>query len=154
MDTYWFYQADASSGSRCGPISETRLRELAKSGSIKPSDQVWTPGMQSWTYAGTVKGLFVPSEEATAGKSGRRRRQRKRDKPVHPQANEAMIGSLKSPNFSISAIRVHRDRAASGLTGFLARVAKRLPFGWHKLGMFAFVILGLMALYCVAVALG
>ncbi len=110
--------------------------------------------MQSWTYAGTLKGLFVPSEEATAGKSGRRRRQRRRDKLVHPQANDAPNGLLKSPNHSISAIRVNRDRAAAGLTGFLARVAKRLPFGWRKLGMFAFVILALTALYCVAVALG
>lgn len=53
----WWY---ANAGAPEGPVSFERLRELAASGRLKPTDLVWCKGMPDWVAAGTVDGLCAP----------------------------------------------------------------------------------------------
>lgn len=41
-----------------GPITAREMRVLAGSGNLGPNDLVWRAGMDNWTPAGKVKGLF------------------------------------------------------------------------------------------------
>ena len=43
---------------KIGPITDADLKQLAISGNLSPSDQVWKEGMAGWTTAGNLKGLF------------------------------------------------------------------------------------------------
>jgi hypothetical protein len=56
----WYY---SNGGQQEGPVSTSRLRELAASGQLQPSDLVWSEGMANWAAANTVKGL-VPAVAA------------------------------------------------------------------------------------------
>jgi hypothetical protein len=49
-------------GKKCGPFSEDKLRELAATNRLLPSDLVWKQGMAQWAAAGTVKSLFPPRQ--------------------------------------------------------------------------------------------
>lgn len=51
----WFY---AKNNQQFGPISPTELRQLAQAAQLGPDDLVWRQGMEAWTAAGRVKGLF------------------------------------------------------------------------------------------------
>ena len=53
-DSEWYYK----DGQRVGPVSSTKLRELAKSGQLQPNDLVWRQDLNQWVQAGTVDGLF------------------------------------------------------------------------------------------------
>lgn len=48
-----------------GPLSADQLRALASQGRISPNDPIRREGMDSWAPAGSVKGLFPPSNSAT-----------------------------------------------------------------------------------------
>lgn len=50
----WFYTKDDQPQ---GPVTVERLRELATSGDMHPSDLVWTEGIAQWLPAGEVKTL-------------------------------------------------------------------------------------------------
>jgi len=43
MAKRWFY---TNSGKQCGPTSSEELMRLAKEGSVKPTDYIWTDGMK------------------------------------------------------------------------------------------------------------
>lgn len=47
--TRWYF---AKAGKKNGPVSETRLVELAQSGIIMSTDLVWARGMTNWVVAG------------------------------------------------------------------------------------------------------
>ncbi len=49
----------AVAGQRYGPVSEDELRDWARTGRLKLTDQVWSEGMSAWAPASTVPGLFV-----------------------------------------------------------------------------------------------
>jgi hypothetical protein len=51
----WYYAKD---NKRHGPLTEAQLHELAASGQLQPSDMVWKQGMQAWTPANKIEGLF------------------------------------------------------------------------------------------------
>jgi NAD-dependent dihydropyrimidine dehydrogenase PreA subunit len=56
---------------RIGPVSFSRLRELAAAGKLLPTDMVLEAGAQKWTPAGSVTGIFAKpalagSEAATS----------------------------------------------------------------------------------------
>lgn len=55
MANQWFYLKNSA---RFGPVSDTELRQLALSGQIRASDKIWKEGMQDWSVAGNLKGLF------------------------------------------------------------------------------------------------
>jgi len=51
----WYY---SKSGQQKGPVIAQKLKELAISGQLRPSDLVWHEGMAEWAQAQKVKGLF------------------------------------------------------------------------------------------------
>jgi hypothetical protein len=51
----WFY---AKNNQQRGPVSPAELRQLAQSGQLAPEDLVWRQGLDDWTAASRVKGLF------------------------------------------------------------------------------------------------
>src|SRR5690349_6458508 len=60
----WYYSQE---GRECGPVSMARLVELTAAGTVKPADLVWREGMQEWTPAGRVSGLFAtPPQQGTS----------------------------------------------------------------------------------------
>lgn len=70
----WFYRRE---GSKQGPVTEAELRELLRTGGLRPDTPVWRVGMESWTTAiqcdefvrQGAAALWSASEEATSGKS-------------------------------------------------------------------------------------
>ncbi len=56
MSKPWYYVKD---GQRLGPVASETLKEMACSGQLQPTDQVWREGMASWTAARMLKGLFA-----------------------------------------------------------------------------------------------
>lgn len=57
----WFYLRDGQSS---GPIGSAALKQLATSGSLKPSDKVRREDMAEWYEAKQVKGLFAAGQSA------------------------------------------------------------------------------------------
>lgn len=52
----WFF---TRAGEKCGPVSFTDLRAMAKDSTLNPRlDMVWSKGMDAWKPAGEVDGLF------------------------------------------------------------------------------------------------
>lgn len=73
----WFY---ARNNQQLGPVSAAELKQLAERGDLKPEDLVWRSGMNDWTPASRVRGLFgdevqpagsvePPSKQADAGQA-------------------------------------------------------------------------------------
>ena len=73
MAQEWFYTKDGKA--RLGPVSSAELQALAKSGQLLPTDKICKPGMNQWTAANAVKGLFTNLESAQkpAGEPTRRK---------------------------------------------------------------------------------
>ena len=55
MSDQWLY---SQQGHQYGPVSAERIKELADSGHLHPTDLLWTAGMAKWIPADGVKGLF------------------------------------------------------------------------------------------------
>ena len=55
MSAQWYY---TNNGQQKGPVTDAELKQLAVSGNLIPTDQVWKDGMAAWTNAGNLKGLF------------------------------------------------------------------------------------------------
>lgn len=64
-DIQWYY---ARNDEPFGPVSATELKQLADSGQLAPDDLLWREGMEAWTTAVNLRGLFSP--EASADKLG------------------------------------------------------------------------------------
>jgi hypothetical protein len=47
-----------ANGTQCGPYMEEQLRSWANDGTIAPTTQVWTDGLEGWIPASDVAGLF------------------------------------------------------------------------------------------------
>jgi hypothetical protein len=56
MSERWFVAQDSKS--KQGPFTLGELRELARSGKLRPSDLVWKEGTSQWVAASSVQGLF------------------------------------------------------------------------------------------------
>jgi len=71
----WYY---TSEGQPRDPVSREELKQLADSGSLKPTDLVWTEGMPKWVRASSADGIFgEPATSAdVAPDSGSRTRRR------------------------------------------------------------------------------
>lgn len=54
-DVQWYY---ARNDQQFGPVSATELKQLADAGAIAPDDLLWREGMDSWTTAINLRGLF------------------------------------------------------------------------------------------------
>jgi antitoxin component YwqK of YwqJK toxin-antitoxin module len=61
MAQNWYYTKDGKK--KTGPVSETQLKELVRSGAISANDMVRNDAMQKWIPAGQVKGLFKSGQQ-------------------------------------------------------------------------------------------
>jgi hypothetical protein len=57
-EVQWYY---ARNDQQFGPVSGTELKQLAEAGRLSPDDLLWREGMDAWTTAINLRGLF--SEE-------------------------------------------------------------------------------------------
>ncbi len=55
MGRAWYYTRD---GQKLGPVSSTELKQLAASGNLQPTDNVWNDQMDKWVAARSIKNLF------------------------------------------------------------------------------------------------
>ena len=62
MAAEWHVSID---GSQSGPVPVEKIRSLAVSGQLKPTDHIWKEGMADWVPASSIKGLF-PQQPPTA----------------------------------------------------------------------------------------
>jgi uncharacterized RDD family membrane protein YckC len=59
----WFYAKD---GQQVGPATLEEIQALARAGSVRREDLIWTEGMSQWTPAGSVASIF-PSGAVAPG---------------------------------------------------------------------------------------
>src|SRR5262249_46293119 len=87
----WFF---SKNGQQHGPVGSQRLKELASTGTIAPTDLIWREGMAEWQPASKIRDLFSTksqekqnSTSATQGtKSVKRPKSAEtNDKPSRPQ---------------------------------------------------------------------
>lgn len=81
MNHEWYY---SSGDTRFGPVTEERLKELAISGELKPSDLIWHDGMPDWSEARTIPGLF-PDRGSPKTPRAQDREEEQRDEPRRPR---------------------------------------------------------------------
>ena len=67
MSSQWFFSRQ---GTRTGPVTSERLKALAETGQVAPSDLAWKEGMPEWVPVGTLDGLFpepppIPTDRPT-----------------------------------------------------------------------------------------
>jgi len=55
MSSEWFH---AHNGQQAGPLSFSQLQELARSGQLQATDQIWQEGTPAWVAAERVPGLL------------------------------------------------------------------------------------------------
>lgn len=58
----WHY---ISGDVECGPVSDVRLRELARAGEVLETSLVWKAGLPEWVPASQIRGLFSDGRAAT-----------------------------------------------------------------------------------------
>lgn len=63
-EVQWYY---ARNDQQFGPVSGTELKQLAEGGRLSPDDLLWREGMDAWTTAINLRGLF--SEEPSSVKA-------------------------------------------------------------------------------------
>ena len=61
-DNPWFY-TDAN-GHQLGPYPVQQIQHFAANGTITPQTLLWTEGLETWTAAGEVQGIFATSAPA------------------------------------------------------------------------------------------
>jgi len=54
-EVLWYYARDDQP---MGPVSASELKQLAEVGELKPDDLLWREGMDEWTTAINLRGLF------------------------------------------------------------------------------------------------
>lgn len=98
MAEQWHYSKD---NQQHGPVSAARLKELAASGELAPTDLVWKNGMADWQPAAKLKGLF-PNRSSVAPSSSSATAP-----PVPPPA--------VSPNVHTGSVPVEQSASTPGL---------------------------------------
>lgn len=61
-EAVWYF---ADGDVQRGPVTEAQLRALIGTGNLTPENPVWKEGLDDWTPAGEVPGLFDPTGPAT-----------------------------------------------------------------------------------------
>jgi hypothetical protein len=166
--TEWHYTIDGQPAAV--PVNPAKLKQLAESGQLKPTDLVWQEGMVEWAPAGSIKGLFPPdkllSDSAvvpssatrkitTASKTTKLRKPRDWRK-MHPLwvfvltlASGGIFGLIYSYKVCRAYTAKAADRKLDGAGRTLGRV--RHPFGVLLL---SYLTLGFYFYYWVYRALG
>lgn len=63
----WYY---ARNDEQFGPVSATDLHQLADAGRLSPDDLLWREGMDAWTTAINLRGLFADDAAAGSTRTG------------------------------------------------------------------------------------
>jgi len=63
-EVQWYY---ARNEQQYGPVSAAELRQLADAGRLTPDDLLWREGMDAWTTAINLRGLFEPALAKSQG---------------------------------------------------------------------------------------
>lgn len=63
-EVQWYY---ARNDQPMGPVSAAELQQLVDSGELKPDDLLWREGMEAWTTAINLHGLFNAEEAKPTG---------------------------------------------------------------------------------------
>lgn len=66
-EVQWYY---ARNDEQFGPVSASELRQLADAGRLTPDDLLWREGMDAWTTAINLRGLFDPPTGGKATSTG------------------------------------------------------------------------------------
>lgn len=61
-EVQWYY---ARNDQQYGPVTASELRQLADAGRLTPDDLLWREGMDAWTTAINLRGLFDPPSGGT-----------------------------------------------------------------------------------------
>lgn len=92
-EAVWYF---ADGDVQRGPITEAQLRSLIGTGNLTPEDQVWKEGMEDWTPAGEIPGLFdqpgpttPPAAPAASAVAEPKTKQAKAVKPAPAPASPA-----------------------------------------------------------------
>src|SRR5712691_6240296 len=65
-EVLWYY---ARNDQQFGPVSATELKQLVDAGRLSPDDLLWREGMDAWTTAINLRGLFTDDQAAGAAKA-------------------------------------------------------------------------------------
>lgn len=120
MNEQWYY---TENGQQRGPIGAQELRQLAASGKLQPTDQVWREGMKTWQRASSVPEI-LPNLAAGAAPP---------PLPFHVGANAIDHGAragnpYQSPRGCAAAEQPGSGGATAGFVlGLLSLVAWILP---------------------------
>jgi hypothetical protein len=66
-DVLWYY---ARNDQQFGPVSAAELKQLVDAGRLSPDDLLWREGMDAWTTAINLRGLFTGDQMSSATKLG------------------------------------------------------------------------------------
>lgn len=58
-EVQWYY---ARNDQQFGPVSAAELKQLAEAGRLSPDDLLWREGMEQWTTAVNLRGLFAAED--------------------------------------------------------------------------------------------
>jgi len=66
-EVQWYY---ARKDEQFGPVSAGELKQLADAGRLSPDDLLWREGMDAWTTAINLRGLFTPESAPSLDRDG------------------------------------------------------------------------------------
>jgi len=82
-EVQWYY---ARNDQQYGPVTASELRQLADAGRLTPDDLLWREGMDAWTTAINLRGLFDPPSGGTTTSTGVAGRIANASAPLRPIA--------------------------------------------------------------------
>lgn len=82
-EVQWYYARDDQP---MGPVSAAELKQLVEAGELKPDDLLWREGMEAWTTAVNLRGLFGESGGGADEIAGTAVQSHPPDKAVRPRA--------------------------------------------------------------------
>ncbi len=83
-EVQWYY---ARNDQPMGPVSATELQQLVEAGELQPDDLLWREGMEAWTTAINLRGLFNADPSQTAGDLTGAKQRRGDDRPSLPRVD-------------------------------------------------------------------
>jgi hypothetical protein len=100
-EVQWYYARDDKP---MGPVSPAELKQLADSGALKPDDLLWREGMDAWTTAINLQGLFSEAASLAPRALASTPRIRRPGQLGHPAGRPNAHARLRSLVFATQVI--------------------------------------------------